>query len=419
MTSTRRPAPAKPRLTDAVVALRRPHFRRFFFAALTSNSGTWLQGIATPYVLFTITGEARWVGFGTFAMMVPMAIMGIPGGPLADRIPRQRILAITQTLMAGTAMAMALLWWNGVRTPWAYLGVAVVHGIINGFNMPAWQAFVSDLVPRSELMNAITLNSAQFNAARAIGPAIGGVVLASAGPGWSFAGNAISYFVVVGVLLTLPALMPGDPPERDSFLNQFRDGMRYARDHVSIRTIYLSAAILAVCGGTLVSSHLVVFSERVFEVDEGEFGLLVSAFGIGSIIVTPWIAARGPLHKRSTLIVSGFLLYGVGELLLTSTTIYLVGFIGVMLAGAAHITSATTNNSTLQLLVDEEMRGRVMGMYLMVLTMSMPLGATVETILADQFGVRPVVTVMGAIMLGFGAWLKLSGAIESADADAR
>lgn len=419
MSSPRRPSPAKPSLVDAVVALRRPQFRRFFFAALASNSGTWLQGVATPYVLYTITEEARWVGFGTFATMVPMAIMGVVAGPLADRLPRQRILVVTQCMMAVTAMAMGVLWWSGVRTPWAYLGVAVAHGIVNGFNMPAWQAFVSDLVPREELMNAITLNSAQFNAARAIGPAVGGLVLAKAGPGWSFTGNAVSYFIVVAVLITLPAIMPTDPPEHDSLLNQFRDGMRYARETPAIRNVYIAVALLAVCGGTLVSAHIVVFSETVFNASETQYGLLVSAFGIGSMLVTPWIAARGPLYRRSTLIIGGLVLYGIGELLLTATTLYVVGFIGVMITGAAHITSATTNNSTLQLLVTEEMRGRVVGLYLMVLTIAMPIGAIFQSLLSDEFGVRWVVTGMAVLMLLGAAWLRFSGRILTADESAQ
>ena len=413
MTSTDR-APSKPPLRDAVVALRVPEFKRFWFAALISSSGSWLQGLASPFVMFQITQSGAWVGASVFAIMLPMAIVGPLAGPLADRISRRQILLLTQTLLSVFAFGFALLWWTGVRNPWIYVLAMVGYGTINGFNMPAWQAYVSDLVPRELLTNAITLNSAQFNAARALGPSIGGLVLAFLGPGWAFFGNSASFVIVVLVLTTLPATVPSGTTS-ESPLVQFAAGWRYARSHRGITTAFIAAGVVGVLGGTLAQVHLVLFAERVFMVDEFRFGLLVSAFGLGAITLTPWLASVGTMTRRSRLLVTGIATYGIGELILSATEIYTVGLIGVFIAGASHMTMATTTNSTVQLMVDDAMRGRVMSLYLVVFTLAMPFGAVVEGPLADAFGPRVVVSTMGVLLLVSAGLLVVTGRARSFD----
>ncbi len=408
MTAPNPPA-AKPQRLKATAALRIPEFRRFWFAALVSSSGSWLQGIASPFVMFQLTDSGAWVGAGVFAMMLPMATVGPLAGPFADRISRRKILLFTQSILSLLAVGFALMWWTGVRDPWAYLGLTVVYGTVNGFNMPAWQAFVADLVPRDLLKNAITLNSTQFNAARALGPSIGGVVLATLGPGWAFFGNACSFLVVVLVLWTLPAKTPAGN-RSESPLTQFVEGWRYAKSRRGIITAFIAAAAVGLFGGTLAQVHLVLFAERVFMVNEFQFGLLVSAFGIGAVAVVPWLASVGPTLRSSRLLVTAIVMYGIGELVLVSSSTYWIGVLGVFIAGASHITMATTTNSSVQLMVEERMRGRVMSLYLVVLTLAMPLGALVQGPLADTFGPRVVVGTMGTLLLAtaallhFGRW---------------
>ncbi len=365
--------------------------------------------------MFQITESGAWVGASVFAIMLPMATMGPLAGPLADRMSRRRILLITQSLLAMLAFGFAVLWWSGQRNPWVYVIAMVAYGTVNGFNMPAWQAYVSDLVPRELLTNAITLNSAQFNAARALGPSVGGVVLALLGPGWAFAGNSLSFLIVVLVLVTLPATIPsGDQSE--SPLKQFAAGWRYARSHRGITTAFIAAGVVGMLGGTLAQVHLVLFAERVFMVSEFQFGMLVSAFGLGAITLTPWLASVGTTLRRSRLLATGIATYGIGELVLSATEIYVVGLLGVFIAGASHMTMATTTNSTVQMMVDESMRGRVMSLYLVVFTLAMPLGAVIEGPLADEFGPRVVVATMGTLLLGASAALVLTGRTKSFDA---
>ncbi len=401
---------------DALAALRIPAFRRFFVAALMSNSGAWLQGIAMPYVMFQITESGAWVGASVFALMVPMALTGPVAGPLADRIPRRRILVMTQSVLALVAIGLALAWWLGVREPLAYVALSVLYGTVNGFNMPAWQAYVSDLVPREALMNAITLNSTQFNAARAIGPSVGGVVLATLGPGWSFAGNAFSFVFVVATLLTLPAGQIREGAGNDPVIQQFAQGFAYALEQPGIVTAYIAGGLVAFFGGTLTQVHLVLFAEEVFGVGEFRFGLLVSAFGVGAVLAAPWLTAVAPRYRKSSVLVAGLAAYGIGELVLATTDLYWIGVVGVLVAGGAHLTTASTTNTSIQLQVAEAMRGRVMAMYLMVFTLGMPIGAIVQGALTDVVGPRAVVFGMGSVLLTGTLLLRVSGRSTTLDA---
>lgn len=409
------PSP-KPRLSDALAALRIPHFRRFFWAALASNSGTWLQALAGPFVIKEITNSASWVGFAAFAQVVPMALIGPVAGPLADRIPRRRILIVTQFLLSMTAFGQAALWFGGARTPLPYIALGIAQGIVGGFNMPAWQAFVADLVPRESLVNAITLNSTQFNAARLFGPALGGVVLAEFGPGFSFAGNGLSYSIVIAALLTLPDRAPvvGDGV-KERLLSQFAAAWRYVRSHPPLTAPYVAVFFFAFFGGPVSTVHLLFFAEDVFAVGGVRFGLLVAAYGGGAILAAPIVAAFGPTARRSLMLTGALIAFGFGELILASTTIYWIGIIGVMLAGMAHLTVATSANSTLQLLVAEEYRGRVMAMYLMILTLGLPFGALIQGALLDVFSPRPIMVWMGLSLLGVASWLWFSGRARLCD----
>lgn len=415
--STPQQPPAKPRFSDALAALRIPHFRRFFWAALASNSGTWLQALAGPFVIKEITNSASWVGLAAFAQVVPMALIGPIAGPLADRIPRRRILIATQFLLSMVAFGQALLWWGGARTPLPYIALAVAQGIIGGFNMPAWQAFVSDLVPRESLVNAITLNSTQFNAARLFGPAVGGIVLSEFGPGFSFAGNGVSYSIVIAALISLPDKAPiGGGATKERLLKQFAAAWRYVRQHPALRAPYIAVFFFAFFGGPVSTVHLIFFAEDVFGVGGGRFGLLVAAYGGGAILAAPLVATFGPTARRSLLLTGALAVFGIGELVLASTTTYWVGVVGVMVAGMAHLTVATSANSTLQLLVAEKYRGRVMSMYLMILTLGLPFGALTQGALVDAFSPRPIMVWMGISLIGVAAWLWFTGRAQLCDA---
>ena len=186
-------------------AMRHRDFRIFFIGAIISNSGSWLQNLAVPFVLFELTGKAIWVGLAGFAQFIPSFVLGPLGGALADGNDRRKVLLATQTAMAAAAFLLWGVWVLDWREPALILVIVALTGVFAGLNIPSWQAFVPALVPREDLASAITLNSTQFNAARAIGPALAGVLLAVAGPAWAFFLNGLSF---IAVLVALAMVRP-------------------------------------------------------------------------------------------------------------------------------------------------------------------------------------------------------------------
>ena len=226
----RAPVPQERRgLREAVEAFRYRNFRLFWIGALLSSTGTWVQGVTVPFVVLKLTGSAAWVGFAGFAQFLPAVLVGPLAGSLADRFHRRSVLLVTQSLMAADALLLWIMWIAGVRNPWAIVGVVALGGVTAGLNIPSWQAFISELVPREVLLNAVTLNSTQFNAARAFGPALGGLVLGLLGAGPAFLINAISFLAVIVALLMIHVPRLERARDDRGVLRQFADGLRYAR----------------------------------------------------------------------------------------------------------------------------------------------------------------------------------------------
>ena len=286
-------APSKPGLRDAAAAFRFRNFRLFWIGALLSNSGTWVQNLTVPYVVFQLTHSSTWVGIAAFSQLAPMAMMSPLGGTIADRLDRRRVLLVTQVAMGVVAIMMGGAWVTGVASVPVIIGLVAVGGVITGINAPAWQAFVSELVPRDALLNAVTLNSAQFNAARAFGPALGGLVLVTLGPGPAFFINAASYGAVL-VALALVAT-PKRPPvstPRPPILSDARATIGYVQDRRGMLACYVAVVALGLFGQPIFSL-VIVFAEEVFQVGGLRYGLLSAALGIGSVIAAPVVAGPG------------------------------------------------------------------------------------------------------------------------------
>jgi MFS family permease len=405
------------RLGRSFTALRYPDFRRVWFAALVSNTGLWVQGITVPFVLYALTGQALWVGLASFAAFVPFVLAGPWAGSLADRLPRRSLLLATNTVGLAAASALAAVWAGGGRSPAVIIALVAVSGFSGGLGGPSWQALVTELVPRSVLLNAISLNSAQFNAARAFGPALGGVVLAALGPGWAFAINAASYVAVIAALLVIRAgrAARGDPADSGSgALAQFAATVRYMRTQPGITACVL--AVIGLCFFTSpLSSLIVVFAEDVFDVGQTRYGLLGAALGLGAVLATPFVSSRHPDRPRGPFVGAGLALNGLAAVGFAVAPGYWVGMAALLVAGAAYLAVAAGLNTTLQLLVDDARRGRVIAVYLMALTVSLPLGALLQGWLVDQIGPRPTVASAGLALVGVAFALAASGRLRAMD----
>ena len=399
--------------SEAFRAFRYRDFALFWPGALISNSGTWVQGVTVPYVLYRLTGSAAWVGLAAFAQFIPFMLMGPLAGSLADRFSRRRILLLTQTAAAACAFLLWVLWETDVARPGVIVGVVTLSGMCAGLAVPSWQAFVTELVPRDALLNAITLNSAQFNAARALGPALGGIVLGTLGPSWAFLLNAFSYLAVIGVLL----LIRGRPPVRQAIegrvLAQFRDGLRYVRAHTGIAVCIVVVTMVAFLGSP-VFQLTPVFAEDVFHVGPGLYGVLTGALGAGAVLSAPFVSGWGGAVPRGRLAGWALLVYALAITSFGLAPTFWVGVFALGIAGAAYLTVVSTLMTSMQLLVEEEMRGRALAIYFMGFTGAYPVGALIQGWLADLIGAPATVVAAGLLLLGLVVWLRMRPGLLSA-----
>jgi len=383
-------------------ALRSRDYALFWCAAIVSNSGTWMQMITVPYVIFQLTHSSTWVGFAAFAAFGPGLLVGPLSGSIADRFPRKRVMLMTQTAMMLLAFALWGLWTSGEATPGLIVAILFLSGFASGINITVWQSFVPQLVPRALMLNAIRLNSMQFTAARAFGPALAGFVLAELGPSAAFLINAVTYLLVIAALLAVHP-HPVDVPETTPrFLQHFRAGLAYVRERRALVLPPVTIAVLSLFGSSVIQLSAPI-ARRVFDVGRAEYGLLVAAFGAGAIVGSFLTLAYGDRVRRSRMALSGLLVFATGEVLLGGAPVFAIGLVGLAAMGNAYMMVAVSLNTSIQARVDESHRGRVLSIYLMGLLAGVPLGALIGGAVAEVVGLRATVIGGGVILLAFAA----------------
>lgn len=404
-------------LRAAGAAFKYRNFKLFWIGALISSTGGWVQNVTIPYVIYKLTDSEAWVGFAGFSLLITAAIFGPIGGTLADRFDRRHVLIITQSAQAMVALSLWALWSSGVRSPGMIVALASLSGVFGGLMIGSWQAFVSELVPRQALLNAVTLNSAQFNAARAFGPAIGGIVIATLGAGWGFFINAVSFLAVIGALLLIRLERTVEKaPGRMRVIRDLKETARYVRRAPGILTCLVVVAGLSFADSPLFQ-FVVVFADEVFVVDTWVFGVLSAALGIGAILAAPFVAGWGGTVARSKLVVGAMALNGISLVLFALSPNALVGFFFLMGSGAGYLTIASSLNTTIQLQVEETKRGKVLSFYLLGVTLVAPIGALVQGFLVNAIGPRAAFTIAGAAFLGLLAVLRAKGSLRHLDAE--
>lgn len=388
-------------------AFRHRPFRIFWAGAFASNTGTWLSNLAVPYVLFEITHSALWVGIAALLQLAPQVLFAPLGGALADRHNRRLMLLVTQAGMAVSALVLWGVWIAGVRNPWAIGATIGLSGMCMGINLPGWQSFVNDLVPREDLISAVALNSLQFNGARAIGPAIAGVVLALLGPSWAFLLNAASFVFVIGALLALgrhveqPAARPAAP----GVLSGFASAWRYARTQPGIQVAIWVSVLIGFVGNPIFT-FTVVFASEVFKVGAVGLGLMNAALGVGSLVAAPLVAG-GRLLTKATITAGGVVLFGVAELAFGVSPAPVLGALTLLVVGGCFLAVISSANTAMQLIVADHVRGRVLAVRIVLFTASLPLGSLAQGWISDQIGPRATVTGAGAVLVLVGLFLAL------------
>jgi MFS family permease len=399
-------APAPRGFRHGFRALGVRDFRVFFIGALVSNCGSWVQLATIPWVLEQLTDNAIWsVGLAVAAQFLPASLLSPVAGRIADRFDRRKVLLLNQAALAVAAIALWAAWVAGVRSPTAIVALAGLTGLVSGLGIPTWQAFVPSLVDRSDLLSAITLNSMQFNGARAVGPALGGIVLATLGVAAAFLFNALTFVAVLVAIWIIPGR--GRPEFEDlgeSLWRELRSTLRYIRTKRGIQlSIALSVAVALL--GNAVQTFTTKFADDVYGVGAGGYGLLAMALGVGAMIGGPILAGWGDVVSRGRLVAVSVVVYGVAVVLFGQSRYFVVGLLALVGCGFGFIAVIAATNTVTQLLVSDDRRGRVMAIRISAFTLAFPVGALVQSAVSEVIGPELTVTISGILLLALGVRL--------------
>ncbi|GGT24900.1 MFS transporter [Streptomyces chromofuscus] len=393
-----RPIPETPagdtRKSSMFSSLRIRNYRLFFLGQVVSNTGTWMQRIAQDWLVLSLTGSATAVGVTTALQFLPMLLFGLYGGVLVDRLPKRPALMVTQTAMALTGLALAALTLTGHVQVWHVYVAAFAVGLATVVDNPARQSFVSEMVGPDQLQNAVSLNSANFQSARMIGPAVAGVLITGVGTGWAFLLNGLSYVApLVGLLLMRPReLHAVERAPRGK--GQLREGLAY----VAGRPHLVWPIVLVGFIGTFAFNfpvYLSAFAGEVFHVGAGTYSLFNTLMAVGSVTGALLAARRGTARMR--LLAAAALVFGTVEIVAAVTpSLWLFALLMIPL-GVFGMTVNVTANTGIQMATDPAMRGRVMALYMMVFLGGSPVGAPVVGWITDTYGARVGLATGGAV----------------------
>jgi MFS family permease len=386
--------------------LRHPNFRLYVAGQGLSLVGFWMQSVAQSWLVYRLSGSAFALGVVAFASYAPVLCVAPLAGVAADRVRRHGLVVLTQMLLMLIALVVGVVVATGQATVPIIVAAAAATGVVSAFDIPARQSFLVEMVGPEDLPGAIALNASIFNAARMVGPAAAGLLVAEVGEGPCFLLNAASYLAVLVALwrmrLDPPAAAPASAPTTG-----FLDGVRYVWSRRVLRTLLLRLGVVGSLGfpwGIL----LPVFAGQVFRVGPRGFGLLLAAAGIGAVLSGLRLASRRYSrleHRRNLLI--GLVSLGAGVVGLALSGRFALAVGTQALAGFGMVRYAATTNTLLQLVVEDRYRGRVMGLYTVMFLGTAPLGSLVLGALAERFGAPAAAFASGTVSLAAAAWLAV------------
>jgi MFS family permease len=393
-------------------AFRHRNYRLFFGGQAISLVGTWMQQVAQGWLVLQLTHDPLWLGLVSLAQFGPVIVLGLFGGVIADQLPKRKILMSTQWVAMILAFVLFLLTATHVVQVWHVMVLAALLGIANAFDMPVRQSFAVEMVGRDDVANAVGLNSALFNASRILGPATAGVLIGAFDISIAFLINAISYIAVIVAYMAMRddelRAVPQNPRPRNvgEVVATLAEGARYVR---STPLVLLAVSIvgLAATFGMNFSVLVPPLADSVLHVGASGFGFLMAASGIGSTVAALWVAFQRRPGPRP--IAFGAIALGAGSIVLAVSTSFPISLIAMAVAGAGGIAMAVSANTTIQLAVPDQLRGRVMSFYTTIFSASVPAGGLLMGGIASAWGV-PASLFIGAVLtlvVGLGGWVWL------------
>jgi MFS family permease len=397
-------------------AFRHRNYRLFFGGQAISLVGTWMQQVAQAWLVLELTHDPLWLGVVAAAQFVPVLIFGLFAGVLADNLPKRQTLLVTQAIKMSLSVTLAVVSFSGSASIPFLILLALVIGTVNAVDMPVRQAFSVEMVGREDIGNAVALNSAMFNGARIVGPAVAGLVIGAVGVTAAFVVDAISFLGVIVALLamrdselTAAARIPR-PESLAGVMTQLREGLHYVRITPVVLLGILVVGLVSTVGMNF-SVIMPPYAENVLDSGATGYGFLMAASGVGSLLAALWLAFGG--RARIRRIAWGAIVLGLGEVALGASSTYAISLLLMTAVGFGAILMAATANTTMQLAVPDGLRGRVMSVYTTIFAGSTPVGGPLMGGLASALGVAVSLAIGGVVatMVGLGAflWIRRAG----------
>ncbi len=404
-------APRRLARTRAVAPFRHRNYRLFFGGQAISLIGTWMQQVAQAWLVLTVTnGDPLWLGVVAAAQFLPVMILGLFAGVLADVLPKRHTMLAVQVVMMVLAALLAVLTATGLVQVWMIVLLAIFLGCANAVDMPVRQSFAYEMVGPRDVGNAVALNSAMFNGARVVGPAIAGLTIGAFGIATAFALNAASFLaVIVGLWMMRDSelhgarLVPRPRSVREVFQN-LAEGLRYVRDTPVVLLAVTVVGLVATAGMNF-TVLVPPLAANVLHSDAAGYGFLMTASGLGALGAAVALVIGGRPHP--VRIALGAIVLGVASVALAVSTSFPLSLALMIPIGAGGITMAATSNATIQLSVPDGLRGRVMSVYTTVFSASIPIGGIAAGALASVAGMPTTVAIGGLLSLavGLGAYV--------------
>jgi MFS family permease len=398
---------------DSLRSFRHRNFRLFFTGQAISLVGSWMQAVAQAWLILTLTNDPLMLGLVAAAQWTPVLVLGLFGGLIADALPKRRTLVVVESLMGLLAIVLGVLTLTGIVQVWMVLVLAVLLGCLNAVEMPVRQSFAVEMVGRSDVVNAIALNSATFNGARVIGPAVAGLAIAAFDISIAFILNGLSYVaVIVALLLMHEDEFYGSPPiprprSARAVVASLGEGLSYVRVTPAVLLPTVVVGLAATIGMNF-QVTIPPFARDVLGGDAAAFGFLMAASGLGSIVAALFLATRKA--PSAWAIGVGAALLGFGLIATAAVPSYAVAIPALAIAGFGAIWMAANANTLIQTTVPDELRGRVMSVYTTIFAGSTPVGAIFAGALASGWGAVAALAVGGVLTAVVGGialvWLR-------------
>lgn len=379
-------------------ALRHRNFRLFFGGQLISLIGTWMQSVAQSWLIYRLTGSPALLGAVGFTSQFPVFLLAPLGGIVADRFRRQVLLIVTQTSAMILASLLAGLTLTGHVRIWHIFVLGAALGVVNAFDIPTRQSFVVDMVDRHDLMNAIALNSAMFNGARVVGPALAGLLVSTIGEGWCFGANAVSYLAVIAGLVRMRIAPAAARSSSGSALAHVLEGFRFVARTAPIRVLLLLLALVSLIAMPYVVL-MPIFADQILHSGARGLGILMAASGIGAVAGALALASRHEVRGLGLWVALSMGGLGLGLISFALSRSFWLSAALLVPVGGFMMVQMSASNTLIQAMVPDALRGRVMAIYSMMFMGMAPVGALLAGSLASHVGAPLMVATGGALSI--------------------